>query len=86
MQDFWNRSRPGSPNQDQLGEAHSQPGPAPPTPQPPATPDHKIMTEKLVNEIQVSVLQSFSYNFKYFQKFKCFVTCIIHILKSHISV
>ncbi|CAH1643875.1 unnamed protein product [Spodoptera littoralis] len=52
MQDFWNRSRPGSPSQDQLGEGHSQPGPAPPTPQPPATPDHKIMTEKLVNEIQ----------------------------------
>lgn len=53
MQDFWNRSRPGSP-QEQMPEAHSQPGPAPPTPQPPATPDHKIMTEKLVNEIQVS--------------------------------
>lgn len=47
--DFWNRSRPATP-----GEAlEPQPGP-PPTPQPPATPDHKIMTEKLVNEIQVS--------------------------------
>lgn len=54
MQDFWNRSRPGSPAQE-LGESHSQPGPAPPTPQPPATPDHKMMTEKLVSEIQVSV-------------------------------
>lgn len=52
MQDFWNRSRPGSP-QD-LAENHSQPGPAPPTPQPPATPDHKVITEKLVSEIQVS--------------------------------
>ncbi|KAJ2939465.1 hypothetical protein O0L34_g10897 [Tuta absoluta] len=52
MQDFWNRSRPGSPAQEPLPEAHNQPGPAPPTPQPPATPDHKIMTEKLVNEIQ----------------------------------
>lgn len=54
MQDFWTRSRPGSPAHEPLAEAHSQPGPAPPTPQPPATPDHKIMTEKLVNEIQVS--------------------------------
>lgn len=45
--EFWNRSRPGSP------ETHEQPGP-PPTPQPPVTPDHKAMTEKLVNEIQVS--------------------------------
>ncbi|KAL0810156.1 hypothetical protein ABMA28_010948, partial [Loxostege sticticalis] len=52
MQDFWARSRPGSPAQEPLPEAHGQPGPAPPTPQPPATPDHKIMTEKLVNEIQ----------------------------------
>ncbi|CAG9796181.1 unnamed protein product [Diatraea saccharalis] len=51
MQDFWSRSRPSSPAQEPM-EAHSQPGPAPPTPQPPATPDHKIMTEKLVNEIQ----------------------------------
>lgn len=47
MQDFWSRSRPSSPAQEQ------EPGPAP-TPQPPATPDHKIITEKLVNEIQVS--------------------------------
>lgn len=47
--EFWNRSRPGSP------ETHDQLGP-PPTPQPPATPDHKTMTEKLVNEIQVSLL------------------------------
>lgn len=47
--DFWNRSRPGSP------EGHEHQGP-PPTPQPPPTPDHKAMTEKLVNEIQVSVL------------------------------
>ncbi|CAK1546660.1 unnamed protein product [Leptosia nina] len=46
MQDFWNRSRPTSPAQEE------QPGPAPPTPQPPPTPDHKIMTEKLVSEIQ----------------------------------
>ncbi|CAF4924007.1 unnamed protein product [Pieris macdunnoughi] len=46
MQDFWNRSRPSSPAQEE------QPGPAPPTPQPPPTPDHKIMTEKLVSEIQ----------------------------------
>lgn len=53
MQDFWNRSRPGSPSQEPMPEAH-QPGPAPSTPQPPATPDHKIITEKLVNEIQVS--------------------------------
>lgn len=48
MQDFWSRSRPESPSQE-------QPGPAPPTPQPPATPDHKIMAEKLANEIQVSL-------------------------------
>ncbi|KOB78809.1 Uncharacterized protein OBRU01_01694 [Operophtera brumata] len=47
--EFWNRSRPGSP------EAHEQLGP-PPTPQPPATPDHKTMTEKLVNEIQLFFL------------------------------
>ncbi|XP_038219269.1 zinc finger protein 8-like isoform X15 [Zerene cesonia] len=46
MQDFWNRSRPPSPVQE------DQPGPAPPTPQPPPTPDHKIMAEKLVSEIQ----------------------------------
>lgn len=52
MQDFWNRSRPGSPTQESV--EHTQPGPAPPTPQPSATPDHKIMTEKLVSEIQVS--------------------------------
>lgn len=52
MQDFWNRSRPGSPAQEPTD--HNQAGPAPPTPQPPATPDHKIITEKLVNEIQVS--------------------------------
>lgn len=51
--DFWSRSRPASPAQEQM-ESHQQPGPAPPTPQPPATPDHKIITEKLVNEIQVS--------------------------------
>ncbi|CAH2099076.1 unnamed protein product [Euphydryas editha] len=50
MQDFWNRSRPGSPIQEPV--EHNQPGPAPPTPQPSATPDHKIMTEKLVSEIQ----------------------------------
>ncbi|OWR45070.1 hypothetical protein KGM_208603 [Danaus plexippus plexippus] len=50
MQDFWNRSRPGSPAQEPTD--HNQAGPAPPTPQPPATPDHKIITEKLVNEIQ----------------------------------
>lgn len=56
-QDFWTRSRPSTPNQEPLTEVPSltQPGPAaPPTPQPPATPDHKLMTEKLVNEIQVS--------------------------------
>lgn len=67
MQDFWNRSRPTSPAQEPLPEAHGQPGPAPPTPQPPATPDHnKMMTEKLVNEIQVSEKLCSS---KYFQDF-----------------
>ncbi|CAG9569894.1 unnamed protein product [Danaus chrysippus] len=50
MQDFWTRSRPGSPAQETAD--HNQAGPAPQTPQPPATPDHKIITEKLVNEIQ----------------------------------
>lgn len=53
-QDFWNRSRPVTPAQEPLSEPVTQPGPAPPTPQPPATPDHKILTEKLVNDIQVS--------------------------------
>lgn len=51
MQDFWNRSRPDSPTQETM---EHQPGPAPHTPQPPATPDHKMMAEKLVSEIQVS--------------------------------
>ncbi|XP_028158542.1 uncharacterized protein LOC114351497 [Ostrinia furnacalis] len=50
MQDFWARSRPGSPAAEAPPE--HPPGPTPPTPQPPPTPDHKIMTEKLVNEIQ----------------------------------
>lgn len=55
-QDFWTRSRPGTPVQEPLPDVPplTQPGPAPPTPQPPATPDHKLMAEKLVNEIQVS--------------------------------
>lgn len=44
--DFWNRSRPPSPGQEEP--------PAPATPPPPPTPEHKIITEKLVNEIQVS--------------------------------
>lgn len=48
--DFWSRSRPASP----APEPEPQAGPAPPTPQPPATPDHKVMAEKLVSEIQVS--------------------------------
>ncbi|CAG4962460.1 unnamed protein product [Colias eurytheme] len=52
LQDFWSRSRPPSPAHQEPDE---QPGPAP-TPQPP-TPDHKIMAEKLVGEIQVSVGQ-----------------------------
>ncbi|CAH2239401.1 jg22704 [Pararge aegeria aegeria] len=49
--DFWNRSRPASPVQEPAD--HQQAGPAPPTPQPPVTPDHKIMAEKLVSEIQI---------------------------------
>lgn len=60
MQDFWSRSRPGSP----AAEPDVQPGPAPPTPQPPATPDHKIIADKLVNEIQVS-----DFFFKAFREF-----------------
>lgn len=54
MQDFWNRSRPETPTEPAPEPLTHQQPPAPPTPQPPPTPDHKIMSEKLVNEIQVS--------------------------------
>lgn len=82
MQDFWTRSRPGSPAHEPLAEAHSQPGPAPPTPQPPATPDHKIMTEKLVNEIQVS----FFFNFLFKPDLNFYLSCVIKTIKSKIKL